>query len=747
MENKKKQIKIKIGGMTCASCVRRVENSLKNLKGILNVNVNLATESAIITYDENFLKIDNIKKRINDIGYKFLGISSDESYEIDEKEKKKYIDKLKKRVYIGFGGGILLLFLMYGEYLGLNFKNFKGLLFLQLLIAAPLMVYVGGPIFKKALNGIKNKDLNMDVMYAIGIGSSFFSSLLATFKIIPENYNFYEASVLLAAFLTLGRLLENLAKNRTGEAIKKLIDLRPKEATVLKDGKELKIPIKEVKPGDILLVKPGEKIPTDGIVIEGESFLDESMVRGEPIPEFKKKGDEVIGGTINQNGYLKITVTKDFKETFLSQVIKLVEEAQYTKPQVQKLADRIVIYFIPVVLIIAIFSYIFWRFFGNVNIMPPSLFAFISLISVLVIACPCAFGLATPTAITAGIGKGAELGILIRNGEALETLKKINTIIFDKTGTLTKGKPEVESVITFNNIKEEELILYAASAEKNSEHPLAKSILNYTEKIKINLIEPEKFESFPGKGIRAIIKGKEVYVGNKNFLREIKIEINEHIEKEIEKLEEEAKTLLLVAIDGKIKGIIAVSDKIKENAKEIISYLKKKKKKVYMITGDTKKSAEAVARKLSIDNVIAEVLPHEKREKVKELQKKGEIVAFIGDGINDSPALTQADVGIALGSGTDIAIESGDIVLLRDDLRDVIIAMELSIKTLNKIKQNIFWALIYNLILIPFAAGLFYLLFRVPFRPEWSAAAMALSSISVVTNSLLLKKYKPSLKI
>ncbi|MEO0255433.1 MAG: heavy metal translocating P-type ATPase [candidate division WOR-3 bacterium] len=457
--------------------------------------------------------------------------------------------------------------------------------------------------------------------------------------------------------------------------------------------------------------------------------------------------DEVIGGTINQNGYLKIKVTKDFKETFLSQVIKLVEEAQYTKPQVQKLADRIVTYFIPVVLIIAISSYIFWRFFGNANIMPPSLFAFISLISVLVIACPCAFGLATPTAITAGIGKGAELGILIRNGEALETLKKINTIIFDKTGTLTKGKPEVESVITFNNIKEEELILYAASAEKNSEHPLAKAILNYAEKIKINLIEPEKFESFPGKGIRAIIKGKEVYIGNKNFLREIKIEINKQIEKEIEKLEEEAKTLLLVAIDGKLKGIISVSDRIKENAKEIISYLKKKKKKVYMITGDTKKSGEAVARKLSIDNVIAEVLPHEKREKVKELQKKGEIVAFIGDGINDSPALTQADVGIALGSGTDIAIESGDIVLLRDDLRDVIIAMELSIKTLNKIKQNIFWALIYNLILIPFAAGLFYLLFRVPFRPEWSAAAMALSSISVVTNSLLLKKYKPSLKI
>ncbi len=738
----KKEIIIKIGGLTCIGCVRTIESSLKNLKGISEVNVNLGTESAKIVYEETLIEIEDIKKKIEDTGYKFLGILNEEILETEEKERKKYINKLKRRVYVGFISGFILLFMIFSEYMGLNLKDIKGFFYLQFLIATPSMIYVGSPIFKAALKALLNKNLNMDVMYTMGTGAAYFSSLLATIGLIPENYIFYEAAVLLSSFLILGRLLETLAKGKTSEAIKKLLTLQAKEALVLREGKEIKLPLSEVKIDDIVIVRPGEKVPVDGTVIEGESYVDESIVTGEPIPKLKKKGDKVIGGTINQNGFIKLKAEKVGKDTFLSQIIKMVEEAQNSKPPIQKLADKIVIYFIPTVLIIAIFTYIFWRFFGKVDIMPPSLFAFISLISVLVIACPCAFGLATPTAISVGMGKGAEMGILIRNGEILEITRKVTAVLFDKTGTLTKGKPEVTDFLSFD-IDERELLYYISSAEKNSEHPLARAILSYVEKYKITPSDPEKFETVAGKGIKAIVKGKEVIAGSKLFLREMGIEIEKDIDEEIKKLEEEAKTCIIVSIDKKIKGIIAISDIVKEKAKEAISYLKKLGKKIYMITGDTRKSAEVVAKELGIDEVLAEVLPHDKKNKVRELQEKGEIVAFVGDGINDAPALAQADLGIAIGSGTDIAIESGDIVLIKNDLRDVGVALELSLKTLSKIKQNLFWALFYNVLLIPFAAGLGYVLFKFVFRPELAAAAMALSSISVVTNSLLLKRYKP----
>jgi len=741
----KREVIIKIGGMTCATCVRTIENALKNLKGVFEVSVNLGTESAKVVYDETLIELNDIKKRIEDVGYQFIGVVTEEIVETEEKAREEYINKLKKRVYIGFGAGIVLLLMIYGEYIGLNLKNIPGFLYIQFLIATPVMIYVAGPIFKAAFRSLQNKNLNMDVMYAMGTGAAYFSSVLATIGLIPENYIFYEAAVLLAAFLMLGRLLETIAKGRTSEAIKKLIGLQAKEALVLRDGKEMKIPVSEVKPGDIVIVKPGEKIPVDGIVIEGESYVDESMITGEPIPNLKKKGDEVIGATINQNGFIKFKATRVGKDTFLSQIIKMVEEAQSSKPPIQKLADKIVAYFIPVVLVIAVLSYIFWRFFGNVDIMPPSLFAFISLISVLVIACPCAFGLATPTAITVGMGKGAEMGILIRTGDALELARKITAVLFDKTGTLTKGKPEVTDVVPIN-IDEKELLYYIASAEKNSEHPIAKAILSYAEKHKIPLTDSEKFEAITGKGIKAAISGKEILVGNRVLFKENGIEIKEDIDEKIKKLEEEAKTCIILSVEKEIKGIVAVSDTIKENAWEAILYLKKLGKKIYMITGDTRRSAEAIAKKLGIDEVLAEVLPQDKRNKVKELQQRGEIVAFVGDGINDAPALAQADIGIAIGSGTDIAIESGDIVLIKDDLRDVAIAIELSAKTLNKIKQNLFWALFYNVSLIPIAAGLGYVLFKFAFRPEWAAAAMALSSVSVVTNSLFLKRYKPRFK-
>jgi Cu+-exporting ATPase len=740
-----KEAIIRIGGMTCAMCVATIEKALKKLEGVKEVSVNLGTESARVVYDAGLLSLEDIRHAIEETGYKYLGLAEEETRDTEREAREEYIAELKRRVFVGFGAGALLLLLIYGDFVGLPLDKIPNLLWLQFIIATPVMYYVAKPIFVAAYRSLTHGTLNMDVMYAMGIGAAYTSSLFATFGFLPSVYVFYEAAVLLASFLMLGRLLETIAKGRTSEAIKKLIGLQAKTATVIRDGKEMQVPVEEVEVGDIVVVKPGEKIPVDGVVIEGESYVDESMITGEPIPNLKKPGDEVVGATLNQNGVLKFRATKVGKDTLLAQIIKMVEEAQASKPPIQHLADKIVAYFIPVVLTIAIASYIYWRFFGNVSIMPPELFAFISLISVLVIACPCAFGLATPTALTVGMGRGAEQGILIRNGEALELARKVTTVVFDKTGTLTKGKPEVTDLLTFN-MPEKEFLSIVASAEKNSEHPLAQAIVNHAKEKGLELLETEKFEVITGKGVMARVAGKEVLIGNRALMKEHGVEISAEIEEQLQKFESEAKTAMLAAIDGTLAGIIAVADKIKEHALETIEYLHRMGKKVAMITGDNRRTAEAIAKKLGIDVVMAEVLPQDKANEVKRLQQAGEVVAFVGDGINDAPALAQADVGIAIGSGTDVAIESGEIVLIKDDLRDVVAAIQLSEKTLNKIKQNIFWALFYNSMLIPFAAGLSYVLFGIPFRPEWAAAAMAVSSVSVVSNSLLMKNYVPEIK-
>ncbi len=729
-----KKEKLKIKGMTCASCVRVIENSVKKIEGIKEIYVNLGTETALLEYDPDKVKIEDVIKTIEDIGYSVIKDKL-------EKEQEINIKDLKRKVFVGFFSGILLLFLGYARFLKIPFDRLPGFLWIQFLIATPALLYTATPIFKKAFKSLINKNLNMDVMYSIGIGSAYLSSFLTTVNLLPAEYVFYEASVLLAGFLMLGRFLETLAKGKTYGSIKKLVELQAKKARILKDGKEIELPVDELVPGDTVVVKPGEKIPVDGIVIDGESYVDESMVTGEPIPNLKTKNSKVIGVTINRNGILKIKVEKTGKDTFLSQIIKMVEEAIGSKPPIQRIADRIVAYFIPAVLLIAVGSYIFWAFWGNPEIMSPKLFAFISFISVLVIACPCAFGLATPTAVTVGMGKGAEMGILIRNGEILEIARKITAFIFDKTGTLTKGKPEVHDLIT-HDIDKKTFLLYAGSLEKNSEHPVAKAIYEYALSCGIKPREVNEFEEISGKGVKAIIEGKEIIAGKKNFLEEQKIDIPQKITKDITELEEDGKTCILVAINREIKGIISVSDKEKENARDVIGELKKRNKKIFMITGDSKKTANAIAKKIGIDEVIAEVLPQDKAKEVRKLKEKGEIVAFVGDGINDAPALAESDVGIAIGSGTDIAIESGDIILVKSDLKDALKAVDLSNKTFLKIKQNIFWALFYNTILIPFAAGLFYVLFKIPFRPEWAAGAMAFSSFSVVTNSLLLKRYK-----
>ncbi|MGZ7048137.1 MAG: copper-translocating P-type ATPase, partial [Methanobacterium sp.] len=544
---------------------------------------------------------------------------------------------------------------------------------------------------------------------------------------------------MLAAFLTLGRYLETRAIGQTSTAIKKLVGLQPKTATVIRGEKEVEIPIEDVEINDIIIVKPGERIPTDGEVIDGESYVDESVITGESIPVIKNKGKKIIGGTFNQNGVLKFKATKIGRDTVLSQIIKLVEDAQGSRPPVERIADRAVTYFIPTVLTIAIIAFSIWYFaLGSTLLLALSV-----LISILVVACPCALGLATPTAVTVGIGRGAELGILIKDGSALETSEKITSILFDKTGTLTKGKPEVTDIIE-NNDNAKNILKYTASVEKNSQHPLANAILGYAMKQNIELLESTGFDTFGGKGVKATVDGKEVIVGNRVLLKEKEINISD-FEERILQLENEGKTAILVAVNGELNGIIAVADILKETTMATIEELKKMKINVWMITGDNKRTANAIANQVGIENVLAEVLPQDKANEVRKLQDNGEIVAFVGDGINDAPALAQSNVGIAIGSGTDIAIESGKIVLIKDDLMDAVAGIQLSKKVMSRIKQNLFWAFAYNTALIPVAAGVLYSI-NIVFRPEYAAFAMAMSSVTVVSLSLLLKGYMPPAK-
>ncbi len=726
---------IKIGGMTCAPCVKTIEVALKELSGVLDVKVNLATEKATVSYDPTLVDMEDIQKIIEEFGYQFLGVEGEESVDIEKEARERHLKDMKKKLIVAWTFGGIITLMTYRWLLGFDFE-IPYMLWIQFALATPVIAYSGKEMFLKAVRSLRHKTLNMDVMYSMGVGSAYIASVLATVGILPREYNFYEASVLLLAFLLLGRYLEHVAKGRTSEAIKKLMGLQAKKATVIRDGKEIEIPVSQVKVGDVVIVKPGEKTPVDGIVLEGESYVDESMITGEPIPNLKRKGDEVIGGTINKNSVLKIEAKRVGRDTVLAQIIKLVEEAQNTRPPIQRIADKVVTYFIPVVLTIALISFAYWGFIAK----QPLIFAFTTLISVLVIACPCAFGLATPTALTVGMGKGAEMGILIKNGEVLEIARKDTVVLFDKTGTLTKGKPEVTDVVTFG-IDEKELLELVASAEKRSEHPLGEAIVRKAQELGLELEEPEQFGAITGKGIKAKVKGREILAGNRKLLRE-NGDSTERVEKALHKLEDEAKTAIMIVIDGRIVGVIGIADTIKEHAKEAIEELHKIGKKVGMITGDNKRTANAIAKQLNIDYILAEVLPQDKANEVKKLQEKGEVVIFVGDGINDAPALAQADIGIAVSSGTDIAMESGEIVLIKNDIRDVVKAIKLSQKTLSKIKQNFFWAMIYNIILIPIAAGLAYILLGIQFRPEWAAGAMSLSSVSVVTNSLMLKRVK-----
>ncbi len=736
------EVKLKIHGMHCASCVMNVENFLMRLDGIFDVKADLSTASAEVYYDKNKVTLDDMKVVIESLGFEVLGV--DGQLEIDEDEiyEKDLREKLY-RIIVGFTFSIILMVLMYVHWhpFGLSMG------IVSLIISIAPFIYVSLPILKAGWNGLIHKNLNMDVMYSMGIVVAYVSSILGTFNIVLDNsFMFYETAIMLPSFLLIGRYLEAKAKKSTSDSIRELIGLQPTNATkiTLENGKIVKeeeIPIAQIEIGDIVLVRPGDKIPVDGVVVGGESYVDESMINGEPIPKTKTRDSEVFAGTINQDGVLQIEALKIGKETVLSNIIRLVEKAQSSRPPVQKIANTAVSYFIPVILTIAIVVFIIWYFVIGSTL----LFALTTLISILVVACPCALGLATPTAVTVGIGRAAEFGILIKNGDTLENAGKIDVALFDKTGTITEGKPQVDDIITYG-ISEEELLKVTSGVEKNSNHPIAKAIVKKAEEMGLVPSETEDFENITGKGLEAKINGQTVLAGNKSLLEDVLIP--EDILIEYRNLENESKTTILIAIDGEIKGLISLSDKIKPTSKRAIEELHKMGITTYMLTGDNEKTALNVADKVGIDNVEANVLPENKLDIVKDIQsadKNGKVL-FVGDGINDAPALTQADIGVAMGNGTDIAMESGDVVVMEGDLENVVAAVQFSKKVMRRIKENIFWAFAYNMILIPLAAGALYASFELMFMPEWAGLAMALSSVTVISLSLALKRYVPPVK-
>ena len=732
------EMTIKVGGMMCATCVETIETALRALPGVVTATVNLGTEKAYVTYNPSLTGTGDMKKAIEDAGYQYLGISGEVSEEAEKKARDADLHDKFVRFMVGFAVSIPLMLAMYVP-LPVSMQD---LAYIMLVISTPVFAFVAYPIFRAAWISLSHRMLSMDVMYAMGTGVSFVASVMGTFGIIlTHEFMFYDTAIMLAAFLMLGRYLEARAKGRTSDAIKKLAGLRVKVATVIRDGTERELPVDEVVPGDLVVVKPGAKVPIDGTVMEGESYVNESMITGEPVPPLKTKGSHVVGGTLNTNSVITVKAEKVGKDTVLAQIIQLVEDAQGSKPPVQRIADVAVTYFIPAVLLIAAISFVLWYFVFHET----ALFALTALISILVVACPCALGLATPTAVTVGVGRGAELGILIRNGEALEVAEKVSTVIFDKTGTLTKGKPEVTDVLPVG-ISPETLLALAAGVEKNSQHPLAMAVVKAAQERGVTVEAATQFDTFGGRGVAATILDEAVLVGNRAFLLDKSVRIPAETETRIPTLEQQGKTAVLVAAGGEIAGIIAIADTLKPTTKDAIARLRGMGIGVAMITGDNRRTAEAIARQVGIGTVIAEVLPQDKEAEVKALQANGEVVAFVGDGINDAPALAQADVGIAIGSGTDVAIESGDIVLIRDDLLDAVAAIQLSKKVMGRIKGNIFWAFAYNAALIPVAAGVLYPTFGITFRPELAALAMAASSVTVVSLSLLLKRYIPEAK-
>ncbi|MGG3210927.1 heavy metal translocating P-type ATPase [Geobacillus stearothermophilus] len=725
------KVTLDIEGMTCAACATRIEKGLNRMEGVTSAAVNLATNSAVVEYKEGVASVEEILEKIKKIGYKGQ-IRNEEQDDAGRKEER--LKQKQRQLAISIILSLPLLYTMLAHMpfdMGLPMPKLLMNPWFQLLFATPVQFYIGGPFYVGAYRALRNKSANMDVLVALGTSAAYVYSLYEALRTLgnpqymPRLY--FETSAVLITLVLVGKYVEALAKGRTTEAISKLLSLQAKEATVIRHGEERKVPLEEVVIGDTIVVKPGEKIPVDGTVIAGASSVDESMITGESIPVDKKEGDYVIGATMNTNGVLTIRAEKVGKDTALANIIKIVEEAQGSKAPIQRMADVISGIFVPIVVGIAVVSFLIWYFF----VAPGDLAKALEVaIAVLVIACPCALGLATPTSIMVGTGKGAEQGILFKGGEYLERTHQINAVLLDKTGTVTKGKPEVTDVLAFR----EDMLDYAVSAESASEHPLAHAIVEYGKKQAISLKPLEHFSAITGHGIEAVIDGKSILIGTRKLMKERSVAISVHEDKMVE-LEKQGKTVMLVAIDGQLAGIIAVADTVKESSKEAIQTLKQMGIDVYMATGDNQRTAEAIANEVGIEHVYAEVLPEDKANIVEELQKQGKRVAMVGDGINDAPALAKADIGMAIGTGADVAIETADVTLVGGDLRHIPKAIELSRQTMKNIRQNLFWALFYNTIGIPVAA--FGLL-----EPWIAGAAMAFSSVSVVTNALRLKRVK-----
>ncbi|NFO87022.1 heavy metal translocating P-type ATPase [Clostridium botulinum] len=741
----KKNIKVynlKVEGMTCSACANRVERVTKKLQGVQESNVNFATEKLTIVVDEDVIGYSDIKTAVEKAGYK---LEKEDKAKEDKKESNP-AKELLNRFIISVILTVPLLIISMGHMVGMHLPsiidpmiNPLNFALIQIALTLPVML-VGYKFYKVGIKNLFKLSPNMDSLISIGTLAAFLYGIFAIVKINQGNseyamHLYFESAAVILTLITLGKYLEAVSKGKTSQAIKALMGLAPKNATVIRNGGESIIPIEEVVTGDIVLVKPGEKLPVDGEVIEGGTSIDESMLTGESIPVEKEIGSTVIGASINKTGFIKYKATKVGKDTALAQIVKLVEEAQGSKAPIAKLADVISAYFVPIVIGLAVIAAVAWLIAGESMIFALTIF-----ISVLVIACPCALGLATPTAIMVGTGKGAENGVLIKGGEALETTYKLNTIVFDKTGTITEGKPKVTDILV-NNITENEILSLAASAEKGSEHPLGEAIVKEAEDRKLTLKEINKFNAIPGHGIEVLIDEKNIFLGNKKLMKEKNVDISS-LDAQSERLSNEGKTPMYISINFELKGIIAVADTVKENSKEAIEILHSMGIKVAMITGDNKNTANAIAKQVGIDIVLAEVLPEDKANEVEKLQKDGDKVGMVGDGINDAPALAKADIGIAIGSGTDVAIESADIVLMKSDLMDVPTAIKLSKATIRNIKENLAWAFGYNILGIPVAMGILHIFGGPLLNPMIAAGAMSFSSVSVLLNALRLRNFK-----
>jgi Cu+-exporting ATPase len=739
-----------VNGMTCATCVARVEEALSSVPGVISVSVNLASEKATVEYLEG-TGLADMRRAVKDAGYE-LGPEAQALEDVTTAAQRE-IRFIRNRFIIAAILTASIMALSWGP-------SFVGKSYLLWALATPVQFWAGLRFYRGAWGALKHKTSDMNTLIAVGTSVAYFysmvvvlfPSLFATGVVEPHLY--FHTSAAIITLILLGRFLEARAKGQTSTAIKKLIGMQPKTALVIREGEQREIPVEEVQVSDLILVRPGERVPVDGIVRHGYSSVDESMITGESIPVEKKVSDEIIGATINKTGSLEIEATKVGKDTTLAHIVRMVEEAQGSKAPIQRLADVIASYFVPAVIGIAIVTFVVWYFVGPA---PALTFAFLNFVAVLVIACPCALGLATPTAIMVGTGKGADYGILIRNGEALERAHQINTVLLDKTGTLTRGEPVVTDIISAHSFSQEEVLRLAASAEHSSEHPLGEAVVKAALENKLELSPSSDFHAIPGQGIEASVGGKKLFLGSLKLMEDRGLSLN-GLEKEVAELLEGGKTVMFLGRDSQVAGIIALADTLKPGAKEALQALRKIGIETAMLTGDNRRTAEAIAREAGIDRVLAEVLPEHKAGEVKKLQEEGKVVAMVGDGINDAPALAQADIGIAIGTGTDVAVETGDITLISGDLTGVATAISLSKRTMRTIKQNLFWAFAYNTALIPIAAGVLYLVFGntgVPsglhfvlgeygfLNPILAAAAMAASSITVVSNSLRLRRFKP----